>query len=142
MLINKTYWSTLKTFYNGKKVPIIPPLFINNKFVTDFQEKANVFYSFFAKQCLPIPSSSVLPAKILFITKDLIQTLCFGKGDVIKLFEVLNVNKGHDHDRISVKMIEICPDSMAHPLTLIFQNSFVPSIFANDYGCSVVAKLS
>ena len=42
-LSNKTYWSILKTFYNGKKVPIIPPLFINNKFVTDFQEKANVF---------------------------------------------------------------------------------------------------
>ena len=23
--IVKTYWSTLKTFYNGKKVPLIPP---------------------------------------------------------------------------------------------------------------------
>ena len=52
-LSNKTYWSILKTFYNGKKVSIIPPLFINNKFVTDFQEKANVFNSFFARQCLP-----------------------------------------------------------------------------------------
>ena len=28
-LSNKTYWSILKTFYNGKKVPIIPLLFIN-----------------------------------------------------------------------------------------------------------------
>ena len=36
-LSNKTYWSILKTFYNGKKVPIIPPLFIISKFVTDFQ---------------------------------------------------------------------------------------------------------
>ena len=45
-LSNKTYWSTLKTFFNGKKAPIILPLFINNKFVTDFQEKANVFNSF------------------------------------------------------------------------------------------------
>ena len=48
-LSNKTYWSILKAFYNGKKVPIIPPLFINNKFVTDFQEKANAFNSFFAR---------------------------------------------------------------------------------------------
>ena len=37
LLSNKTYWSILKSFYNGKKVSIIPPLFIN-KFVTDFQE--------------------------------------------------------------------------------------------------------
>ena len=57
-LNDKTYWSILKTFYNGKKVPIIPPLF--NKFVTDFQEK----------QCSPIPSSSVLPAEILYMKKD------------------------------------------------------------------------
>ena len=28
---SKTYWSILKTFYNGKKVPLVPPLVINNK---------------------------------------------------------------------------------------------------------------
>ena len=39
---NKTYWSILKTFYNGEKIPFIPPLFINKKCVTDFQEKVNV----------------------------------------------------------------------------------------------------
>ena len=54
-LSNKTYWSILKTFYNGKKVPIIPLLFINNKFVTDFQEKAHVFKSFFCKTMLTDP---------------------------------------------------------------------------------------
>ena len=64
-----------KPFYNGKKVPIIPPLFINNRFVTDFQEKANVFNSFFAKQCSPIPISSVLPAKISYMTKGTVSRL-------------------------------------------------------------------
>ena len=39
----------MKTFFNVKKVPIISPLFINNKFDTDFQEKANLFNSFLAK---------------------------------------------------------------------------------------------
>ena len=50
-LSNKTYWSILKTFYNGKKVPIIPLLFINFFFFTDYQEKSTIFNSFFAKQC-------------------------------------------------------------------------------------------
>ena len=45
-LSNKTYWSILKTFYNSEKVPIIPPLIINNNFVTDFQEEAKVYNSF------------------------------------------------------------------------------------------------
>ena len=32
---NKTSWSILKTFYNSKKIRIIPLLFINNKVLTD-----------------------------------------------------------------------------------------------------------
>ena len=33
---------------------------------------------------------------------------------------------------IPVKMIKIYADSIAHPLTLIFQNSLGADIFAND----------
>ena len=32
----KTCWPILKTFYNTKKVPIIPPILIENKLETDF----------------------------------------------------------------------------------------------------------
>ena len=103
---------------NGKKVPIIPPFFINNKFVTEFQEKGNVLNSFFAKQCPPIPSSSVLPEKISYMTKDRIKTICFAKSDVKKLIKASDVSKTHGHDGISVKVIKICADSIAHPLTL------------------------
>ena len=39
----KTYWSILKTFLNNKKIPCIPPLFLENKFITDFKEKAELF---------------------------------------------------------------------------------------------------
>ena len=107
-------------------------MFINNKFVTDFQEKANVFNSFFAKKCSPIPSICVLPAKISYMTKDRIKTLCFGKSDVIKLIK--DVSKAYGHDGISVKMIKICAESIAHPITLIFQNSLVAGIFfASDW---------
>ena len=37
---SKTYWSILKTFYNGSKIPIIPPLLINDKLETDFLKKS------------------------------------------------------------------------------------------------------
>ena len=67
------------------------------------------------------------------MTKDCIQTFCFGKSDVIKLIKVLDVRKAHGHDGISVKMIKICADSIAHPLKMIFQNSVVAGIFANDW---------
>ena len=48
---SETYWSILKTFINGKKIPIIPPLLVNDKFITNFLEKANLFNEFFSKQC-------------------------------------------------------------------------------------------
>ena len=37
----KTYWSILKTFLNNKKIPCIPPLFHENKFITDSKKKLN-----------------------------------------------------------------------------------------------------
>ena len=44
-----------------KKVPCIPPIFHDNKFVTYFSKKADFFNSFFAKQCSNIENNSVLP---------------------------------------------------------------------------------
>ena len=32
---SKTYWSILKTFVNGTKIPVIPTLLGNNKLITD-----------------------------------------------------------------------------------------------------------
>ena len=57
----KTYWSILKTLLNNKKNPCIPPLIHQGKYVTDFKKKAELFNSFFAKQCSIIQNSSKLP---------------------------------------------------------------------------------
>ena len=48
----KTYWSILKSFYNDSKIPLIPPLLVNNKIVSDFTEKANLFNDFFVHHYL------------------------------------------------------------------------------------------
>ena len=58
----KAYWALLKIFLNNRKIPVIPPLFHNNKFVTDFKEKAELFNPFFAKQCSLIKNDSKLPS--------------------------------------------------------------------------------
>ena len=36
----KTYWSILKTFLNNKKIPVILPIFQDNKYIKDFKQKA------------------------------------------------------------------------------------------------------
>ena len=42
----KVYCSLLKIFLNNKKTPIIHPLFYENRFITDFKEKAHNFSIF------------------------------------------------------------------------------------------------
>ena len=46
-LNRKAYWGILKSFTNWKKIPIIPPLLINDQLVTNFNEKANTFNEYF-----------------------------------------------------------------------------------------------
>ena len=40
---SKTYCSILKTFYNGRKIPIIPPILKDGKLESDFKIKASYF---------------------------------------------------------------------------------------------------
>ena len=42
----KAYWSLLKTFLNNKKIPLIPPLYHQGDFITNFKIKAELFNSF------------------------------------------------------------------------------------------------
>ena len=39
----KTYWSIIKSCYKGRKIPIIPPLSVNGKIITNFKEKSKSF---------------------------------------------------------------------------------------------------
>ena len=61
------YWSLLNNFLNNKKMPLIPLLFHENKFVTDFKEKAELFYSFFVKQRSLIKSNSKFPLHLHYL---------------------------------------------------------------------------
>ena len=113
---------------------IILPLFIYNK--SDcyrFWEKSECFLFFFVKQCSPIQSSNVLPAEMLYMSKSRIDTLCFDESGFIKLIKVSDIRKTHGSDGISVKMIKLWADSIAYPLTLIFENCLVPGIFASHW---------
>ena len=47
----KTYWSILKSFLNNKKIPCIPPLFHQNRYITKYKDKTELFNNFFANQC-------------------------------------------------------------------------------------------
>ena len=78
----KAYWALLKIFLNNRKIPVIPPLFHNNKFVTDFKEKAELFNSFFAEQCSLIKNESKLHPRFHFLTDKRLSTVKFVSNEI------------------------------------------------------------
>ena len=65
---SKSYWFILKRFYNGKKVPVIPPLLINNKLESDFEIKANYLNGFFVSKCSPLINNSAVRNSLQYLS--------------------------------------------------------------------------
>ena len=74
---SKAYWPILKTFYNSKKIPVIPPLLINNKLISNFKMKANQFNTFFASNCTPLDNNSKIPGSQTYIADSKLSSLWF-----------------------------------------------------------------
>ena len=62
---SETYWSILKTFLNGTKIPGIPSL-ENNKLITDFKLKTDLFNDFFNQQCITVDNPSSAHKNVSF----------------------------------------------------------------------------
>ena len=123
----------MKTFVNGSKIPLIPPLLVDNKLVTDFLDKANLFNNFFAKQCTPISNDSTVPVNINFETRERLSSLEFCVDDIVKIIRSLDQNKAHGHDEISIRMIKLCASSISKPLHLIFRNCLEIESFPKEW---------
>ena len=92
----KAYWTILKTFYNGKKIPFISLLLIKNKLVSNFKTKANHFNIFFASQCTPLHNYSTIPGNQTYVTDNKLSSLQFEDCDIIKIIRSLDTSKPMD----------------------------------------------
>ena len=103
---SKAYWSILKSFLNNKKISLIPPLFYENCFITNFKENTKLFNSFFADQCSLMSNSSKLPSNFTLYTDNRLSTVTFSQDDIGKTIRSLNANKAHGHDNIRIQMLK------------------------------------
>ena len=128
----KSYWTIFKTFYNKRKIPLIPPLLVNNSFVTDFKEKANLFNEFFCKQCTKkqctVANDSTLPI-LLETPNETLSSIEIIASDIGKIIKALKVNKAHGHYEISIRMLKLCESAITEPLYLIFKNCLSSNTF-------------
>ena len=111
----KAYWYILKTLYNGQKIPLIPPILVNNKLISNFKEKANHCNTFFASQCTPVSNDSALPSTNNSVSNVSLSSIQFKDQDILKIIHFLNYNKVHGYDDISIRLLKICNSSIVKP---------------------------
>ena len=77
------------------------------------------YYPSFAKQCTLVSINSVLLSEFTYMADEGIQS-------IISVYQY-NINN------ISVRMIKLYTNSVAHPLTLIFRNSMTAGKFVTQW---------
>ena len=114
-------------------MPCIPPIFYGDKFIVDFQEKSEIFNSFFADQCSPISNGNVLPSELPLRTGSSLSSCHFTKDNILRIINNLDPNKAHGHDEISIRMLKTCGDSICRPLSITFKTCLRTSIFPLEW---------
>ena len=95
----------------------------DDKFVTDMKTKADIFNQFFAEQYTTLKNDSKLPSNQIYLRQSRLVSLNFNEDEILKIIRVLNPQKAHGYDDISIRMIKICDKSLLKPLIILFKNS-------------------
>ena len=98
-------------------------MFHENKLMTDIKEKAELYNSFFAKQCFSKKNSSKLPSNLHYLNDKSLSSVRFSQEDIAKIIQNLDPNKAHGHDDISIRKLKICGSSIYKPLEIIFKQA-------------------
>ena len=122
----------IETLLNGKKVPCIPPIYDNNRYVTDFEEKCQLFNSYFSEQCTLLKNISTLSNTCSKHTNNILDTTVFSKEDIYKIIQNLDPNKAYHH-MISIRMIKLCGISIWKSIEIIFQNCLRSGKFSSEW---------
>ena len=95
--------------------------------------KANLFNDFSREQCRPIANGSSLPNNQTIETVTRFSDITIDTDTIIKLIHSLDLNKAHDCDGISIRMLKLCATSISKPLHILFNNSVINECFPNEW---------
>ena len=116
-----------KTFFNSKKIPCIPLILHEDKLVTDFQVKSEIFNSHFAKQCSLLKNEIRTPPQLLPHTNTYLSTVRFSEKDILEVIRKLDPSKAHDI--ISIRMLQLSDKAICKPLQMIFTSCIETGVF-------------
>ncbi len=138
----KKFWSIMKELYGSKVEAAIPPIIDNNITYSSNLDKANLFADYFASQCsLDPPSDGFALPPLNYLTDARISTVDFYVADVKAILSHLNTSKANGPDGISNRVLKECADSLAVPLTDLFNKSMNEGVFPRLWKLSNVSPV-
>ena len=129
---SRASWSILKTFHIGKKVLLIPPLVINNKLEPYFKRKTDHF-NVLALKCKPLKNDSVLPTLLEHESEARFSKIAFTDDQILKILRALDINKPHELNEITIRMLKLCDKSIITLLSILFQNCIDTRTFQDTW---------
>ena len=66
-------------------------------------------------------------------TDNCLSAVNFSIDDIAKILQNLDSNKAHGHDKISIKMLQLCGNLICKPLELIFQQAMESGSFPSEW---------
>ena len=109
----KTYWSFISRFFNKRKMTAIPPIkelgliLAEDKLVSDFKIRSELFNSHFAPQCTPVKNANTLP-KFKYRADKRLNSFTINGNDIFLIIKNFNTDKAHRWDNISIRMTQLC----------------------------------
>ena len=79
-------------------MPLIPPFFPNNKFITDFKETLELLNSFFSEQWSLLKNECEFHVCSNYLTNEYLSNVSYSSTGIVKV----NPHKAHGHNKISI----------------------------------------
>ena len=70
---------------------------------------------------------------MIYLTEKRLSKIRFSEDDIAKIIQNLDLNKVHDHDPISIRMLKICGKTICKPLECIFREYLNTGLFPLEW---------
>ena len=135
-LISKKFWKYVKSKTNSTRIP--ETVWYKNKFRSKPIDQANLFNEFFSDQ---FSLESKYDIEIDMESNDQFFDVKFHELDVLLLLKDINPSKTAGPDGIHGMVLKNCASTLAKPLTIMFNISFVTGSIPNEWKLASVVPV-
>ena len=107
-------------------------LFENDRYIPNFQQKADIFNAYFADHCNIYDNGSALPVSFSRANASL-SHVNITHNQIDDIIQKCSAKKALGCDEILIAMLHLCASEVAYPLRLIFQKCMTSGKFPDSW---------